>query len=113
MNPLFKTLDSVLDGVESRLQGRARQLVRVAHITPPIPTTDHDWMAWIDGQEECGPTGHGRTEAEALLELCERLEQSAALTRITNGLPADYTEDEFRAYSALTLAREMALKAAP
>lgn len=39
---------------------------------PPIPDAHHlDWCAWFDGDEEGGPRGHGRTEAEAIADLKE------------------------------------------
>ena len=41
-------------------------------IMPPIPLRSFDWVAFVDGQED-GPTGHGRSEAEALRDLCEQL----------------------------------------
>lgn len=40
---------------------------------PPIPTTAFDWSAWVDGDEEFAPFGHGRTEAEAIADLKEHL----------------------------------------
>ena len=44
---------------------------------PPIPDRSSDWSAWIDGQEELG-TGRGRTEAEAIEDLRERLDRFQA-----------------------------------
>jgi len=40
-------------------------------IRPPIPTTRFDWLAYRDGNEEFGPFGFGKTEAEAIEELRE------------------------------------------
>ena len=45
------------------------------YVNPPIPIRSMDWAAWIDGQEEFGPYGHGRTEAEALADLEEQIEE--------------------------------------
>ena len=36
---------------------------------PPIPTNKMDWTAYIDGQEEHGCYGYGRTEQEAIADL--------------------------------------------
>lgn len=38
---------------------------------PPIPTRDHDWVAYFDGDEERGEYGYGETEAEAIADLLE------------------------------------------
>lgn len=38
---------------------------------PPIPIRDFDWHAWLDGHEEDGMYGSGRTEAEAVKDLIE------------------------------------------
>lgn len=50
-------------------------LVRTSHDYPPIPIRTLDWSAWIDGFEEDGPYGHGKTEAEAIADLREALEE--------------------------------------
>lgn len=39
------------------------------HIKPPIPIRHHDWVAYKDGDDEEGPHGYGRTEAEAIEDL--------------------------------------------
>ena len=44
------------------------------HVYPPIGTRDFDWSAVVDGREESGPTGWGRTELEALQDLLDQLE---------------------------------------
>lgn len=43
-------------------------------IYPPIPVRNFDWVAYRDGDEE-GPQGHGATEAEAIAELMEMLDE--------------------------------------
>lgn len=43
--------------------------IRTSYVFPPIPDRSHDWQAWIDGDEESGPYGHGRTEQEAIEDL--------------------------------------------
>jgi len=48
--------------------------IKTDFVFPPIPVRDHDWCAYIDGQEEDGPYGWGRTEAEAIRDLKEQLE---------------------------------------
>lgn len=51
-------------------------VIHTDYVHPPIPTRVHDWCAWVDGTEEDGNYGWGRTEAEALRELAEILEES-------------------------------------
>lgn len=41
---------------------------------PPIPIRWLDWSAHLDGDEEDGPYGHGKTEAEAIADLKQQLE---------------------------------------
>ena len=48
-------------------------MLRTEYVRPPIPTNRFDWMAFIDGDEEEGPTGRGPTELEAVKDLCEQL----------------------------------------
>lgn len=43
-------------------------------VYPPIPIRNFDWVAYRDGDEE-GPQGHGATEAEAIAELMELLDE--------------------------------------
>jgi hypothetical protein len=45
-----------------------------SHDYPPIPVRHLDWSAYLDGQEETGPYGHGATEQEAIDNLKEQLE---------------------------------------
>lgn len=51
-------------------------LIKTAQINPPIPTTNFDWMAWVDGEEESGPTGRGASEVDALRDLAEQLHEA-------------------------------------
>ena len=46
-------------------------------ICPPIPIRTSDWLAWVDGEEETD-YAHGATEAEAIANLRESLEESQA-----------------------------------
>lgn len=48
--------------------------VRTENVYPPIPLRQFDWCAWLDGDEEAGPRGWGRTEQEAIAELMVELE---------------------------------------
>ena len=48
------------------------------YVHPPIPIRTSDWCACLDGQEEDGPYGWGATEAEAIADLQEKLEEEAA-----------------------------------
>lgn len=45
------------------------------YVYPPIPIRSMDWQAHYDGQEECGPYGHGPTEEEAIKDLVENTEE--------------------------------------
>lgn len=51
--------------------------IRTDFVYPPIPSRNFDWAAWLDGHEE-GPVGYGRTEAEAVRNLREQMEEEAA-----------------------------------
>lgn len=42
-------------------------------ICPPIPDRSHDWCAYVDGREEEGNYGYGRTEIAALADLTKAL----------------------------------------
>jgi len=50
------------------------RIIRTDYDPPPIPYRGRDWCAWIDGQEEYGPFGWGRTEAEAVARLEEEMD---------------------------------------
>lgn len=66
---LTQHMNRVLDGVERR------QRILTAHINPPIPVRQFDWAAWLDGDEEAGPTGTGATEADAIRDLQQQIEE--------------------------------------
>jgi hypothetical protein len=36
---------------------------------PPIPCRQFDWCAYVDGDEESGQYGYGRSESEAIADL--------------------------------------------
>lgn len=40
----------------------------LCNIRPPIPTRDHDWIAYVDGDEERQEYGYGRTGLDALVD---------------------------------------------
>jgi hypothetical protein len=44
------------------------------HVYPPIPLRSFDWLAFRRGNEETGPFGWAKTEAEAIAELKENEE---------------------------------------
>lgn len=48
--------------------------IKTVHEYPPIPIRDFDWCAYFDGDEEEGPRGWGRTEAEAIADLRDNFE---------------------------------------
>lgn len=43
--------------------------IATSHVYPPIPLRQFDWCAYIDGEEEAGNYGWGRTEADAIADL--------------------------------------------
>lgn len=43
--------------------------LKTEFIQPPIPDRSHDWVAWMDGKDETGPFGYGRTKEEAIRDL--------------------------------------------
>lgn len=48
------------------------------YVYPPIPIRCFDWVAYLEGQEESGPYGNGRTEEEAIADLlAQELEEVA------------------------------------
>ncbi len=53
------------------------RIIRTHHAFPPIPIRCFDWMAWVDGTEENGPYGHGKTEEEARANLGAEIEACA------------------------------------
>jgi hypothetical protein len=53
-----------------------RRIIKTAFENPPIPIRCFDWSAWIDGREEW-LVGRGETEAEAISDLQEQLEDEA------------------------------------
>jgi len=56
-----------------------------SHVYPPIPIRQWDWCAFLDGQEEDGPYGWGRTEEEAIAELEQYLDDESERWRVENG----------------------------
>lgn len=43
-------------------------------VYPPIPIRQFDWCCYIDGEEEAGNYGWGRTEEEAVKDFLENYE---------------------------------------
>ena len=65
------------------------KVVKTDHIYPPIPIRDNDWLAYFDGEEEDGPQGWGKTEAEAICDLVDNYELEAdeeLVLPISNGV---------------------------
>ena len=50
------------------------RLIKTVFDYPPIPVRTMDWCAYYDGEEH-GPTGHGRTEAQAVQDLLDNTEE--------------------------------------
>jgi hypothetical protein len=49
------------------------------YIHPPIPDRSHDWIAYDDDTHDIGsPEGYGRTEADAIADLLEQLDDAAS-----------------------------------
>lgn len=48
--------------------------ITTQHIYPPIPIRTHDWMATVEHLNEDSPQGWGATEAEAIADLKQQLE---------------------------------------
>lgn len=44
------------------------------YIYPPIPVRSFDWCAYLEGDEEDGPRGFGKTKEEAIENLKEELD---------------------------------------
>jgi hypothetical protein len=71
--------------------------VKTAYIYPPIPIRCFDWCAWIDGYEEAGPYGHGKTEVQALADLaCTVDELDRDRFPLAEGWYAEVTEEIVR-----------------
>ena len=69
--PLRQTRRGV-QGV-SQAEGEAMKIV-ISHVNPPIPERNHDYCAYIDGEEERRRQGWGRTPAEALRDFLDNYE---------------------------------------
>jgi hypothetical protein len=63
--------------VHTALKGGGMTRIVTTYVNPPIPIRTSDWCACIDGQEEDGPYGWGATEADAIADLKEKLEDAA------------------------------------
>ena len=48
--------------------------IKTSYVFPPIPMRQFDWCAYMDGREEAGPYGWGRTEEEAVKDLTQEIE---------------------------------------
>lgn len=52
--------------------------IKTVHVCPPIPVRDYDWQAYdLDtyDPESDMPVGWGRTEAAAIADLMEQIEE--------------------------------------
>jgi hypothetical protein len=45
-----------------------------SYVCPPIPDRNFDWCAYFDGEEEAGGYGYGATEAEAIQDFIDNLD---------------------------------------
>lgn len=62
------TIHPIFDALLAPFVPKKRPII-TRFIYPPIPTRDHDWCAFRDGDEERGNYGYGATEAEAVADL--------------------------------------------
>jgi hypothetical protein len=69
---LDNAADHVLPAHFERLKPQPR--IVTTHVNPPIPIRTSDWCACVEGTEEDGPYGWGRTEEEAIADLQEKLD---------------------------------------
>jgi len=74
-NILDGAIPSAMERAES-LTADAEPAIRTTYVHPPIPIRTSDWCACVEGQEEDGPYGWGTTEAEAIADLKEKLEDA-------------------------------------
>lgn len=51
--------------------------IRVEHVLPPIPIRSFDWCAYVDGEEERGNYGYGRTKEAAINDLLEIISEES------------------------------------
>jgi hypothetical protein len=64
MHPIFQALLAPFTPKKSA--------IITSHVYPPIPTRDHDWCAYRDGDEERSSRyGWGATEQEAIADLID------------------------------------------
>lgn len=49
--------------------------IRTIHVRPPVPTRKMDWCAYFDGEEEDSWYGYGSTEAEAVADFINNLDE--------------------------------------
>ena len=51
--------------------------IKTTHVYPPIPIRDFDWSAIdADTYDEGSPIGTGKTEAEAIADLMQQIEEA-------------------------------------
>jgi hypothetical protein len=55
-------------------RGGRRVTVVTSHVYPPIPIRYMDWQATLDGYEPGDLIGNGSTEAEAVMDLYQQIE---------------------------------------
>jgi len=77
--------------------------VIVKQTNSPLPVRTHDWVAYIDGQEEDGPYGYGSTDDDAKRDLSDLSEQ----VLIIKGFPIvveidEYAPDKWKYYASTT-----------
>jgi hypothetical protein len=52
----------------------AKRRIVTDYIYPPIPDRQFDWLAYREGDEERGPRGYGPTEAAAIADLKDSID---------------------------------------
>ncbi len=51
------------------MNSKQHLIIHIHYEYPPIPDRRWDWVAYFDGEEECGLRGWGKTKEEAVLNL--------------------------------------------
>jgi hypothetical protein len=60
--------------VRAKVEAHLGQRIETSHVYPPIPCRKFDWCAYPAGEEEDGSYGWGKTEADAIADLIEILQ---------------------------------------
>jgi hypothetical protein len=71
------------------------------HVYPPIPTREFDWSAVSDNYEPGAPIGWGKTEADAIADLRDQMEDSTMTKQAAHPrIPGDVSPERFARLTA-------------